>query len=132
MSNFFEVGPVCKVFSTKFATSFSNASHIALRWSARRLPLFSIDMLLRWSKEASLEIKTFFTPDRLTVSYATRTHIPQANGFLCYRAVLFSGFVNILSKGWKKRGRDGRMEEWMGGWMGRMPIHTAEVCLRHG
>ena len=49
---------VCKVFDTKFATAFSKAFYIALRWSARRVSVFSIDILLRWSKETSLEIKT--------------------------------------------------------------------------
>ena len=46
-----------KTFDTKFVTPFSNAFYIALRWSARRFPIFSIDMLLRWSKEVSLQIK---------------------------------------------------------------------------
>ena len=45
---------VCKVFGTQFVTPFSNASNIALRWSARKDTGFSIDMLLRWSKEVSL------------------------------------------------------------------------------
>ena len=49
---------VCKVFDTKFGTAFSKAFHIALRWSARSVSVFSIDILLRWSKETSLEIKT--------------------------------------------------------------------------
>ena len=31
---------------------------MALRWSARIDPNFSIDMLLRWSKEVSLQTKT--------------------------------------------------------------------------
>ena len=48
---------VCKVFGTKFVTPFSNASYIALRWSARRGNGFPIDILLRWSKEVVLKIK---------------------------------------------------------------------------
>ena len=32
--------------------------YMALRWRARMDPGFSIDMLLRWSKEVSLETKT--------------------------------------------------------------------------
>ena len=50
---------VCKVFGTQFVTPFSNASNIALRWSARKDTGFSIDMLLRWSKEVSLQVRTY-------------------------------------------------------------------------
>ena len=43
-----------KFLPLNFVPSFSNASYIALRWSARGFLVFAIDMLLRWSKEVSL------------------------------------------------------------------------------
>ena len=59
---------VCKVFGTKFVAPFSDASNIALRRSARRGTGFSIDMLLRWSKEVSLEIKETSSRQRRDIS----------------------------------------------------------------
>lgn len=45
---------VCKYLGTQLGTENSRASDMALRWSARREPVFfATDMLLRWSKEPS-------------------------------------------------------------------------------